>query len=279
MFYDLKLIFIYFLMYYAYLIFYSDLPESYQPENIDKHEYTSLEEYDTKLRNIWVARRRESINKLYPDLKTYPGLEKKYSIEKFNKLIKNEEKYNDIAFFSGSYHHFLKGLLLPNNLLELYIYNFQKKIEVPKLPETLRYLGFHECGLNKLPKLPPKLNSLICSYNDITNIFQIPITLKILIMEKTPIYKIISNMLKEYDQINNQKNKLNLWNQQIDDLNPILNFYGYTRVNYINDYKRYLNYIKSVKIIENWFLKIKYDPKYAYCRRKVMESYNEMYDN
>lgn len=36
--------------------------------------------------------------------------------------------------------------------------------------------------------------------------------------------------------------------------------------------------ISAIKKIELWFLECKYNPKYKYCRNKVLENYNEMYD-
>ncbi len=36
--------------------------------------------------------------------------------------------------------------------------------------------------------------------------------------------------------------------------------------------------INAVKKIELWFLEHKYNPKYKYCRKKVIESYNDLYE-
>ena len=37
--------------------------------------------------------------------------------------------------------------------------------------------------------------------------------------------------------------------------------------------------IRNVQIIENWYLKVRYDPNYAYCRRMINNDYNNLYNN
>lgn len=41
--------------------------------------------------------------------------------------------------------------------------------------------------------------------------------------------------------------------------------------------QQYIKQKEYVKKIENWFLECKYNPKYTYCRRKVMEDYKVSY--
>lgn len=38
-------------------------------------------------------------------------------------------------------------------------------------------------------------------------------------------------------------------------------------------------YRKFVRRIENWFLECKYNPKYAYCKRRLEKECKELYEN
>ena len=54
-------------------------------------------------------------------------------------------------------------------------------------------------------------------------------------------------------------------------------------ISYYQDFKRYINSLPvmrkmAVSKIENWFLECKFNPKYAYCRRRLMREYNEIFD-
>ena len=46
--------------------------------------------------------------------------------------------------------------------------------------------------------------------------------------------------------------------------------------NYKNDWKQYIDTLKAVRLIEIWFLEVRYSPDYVYCRRKVYEFYDRV---
>ena len=42
--------------------------------------------------------------------------------------------------------------------------------------------------------------------------------------------------------------------------------------------KFYINSVRAVRKIELWFLKIRYDPNYKFCRDNVMKDYQQYAD-
>ena len=201
------------------------------------------------------------------------------------------------------YNYITKLPKLPDSLEKLECYNNQL-YELPKLPSGLTYL---DCGGNlitELPDLPPKLETLACYRNKIKHMpDSIPSSLKIFWIKYNPI-KIFpdsfQNFKIELDDNSSishykktihfnfscgsfKKNLSDEWDDDLDELetlneedNPMLHFIMiYCKM----DTKLYVKYRKAVEAIENWYLECKYNPKYKYCQKRVMNEYNEFYDS
>ena len=111
---------------------------------------------------------------------------------------------------------------------------------------TITYIDCNHKNLFSLPELPNSLIELYCYHNKLSSLPQIP----------------------------NSSTDINYFN------NPI-----YTHIeHYFNgDIKKYFEHQTNMKRnfinkIENWFLDCKYNPKYLYCRKRLMKEYEELYN-
>ena len=145
---------------------------------------------------------------------------------------------------------------LPNSLTELYCQH--KKIsklpelpELPKLPNSLTHLCCDNNNFNKptplpeLPELPKSLELLDFSNNNIYYLPELPNLLTLLYCGDNPKYEFIKNYFN-----GNEKKYF--------------------------EYEMNMNR-KFINKIENWFLDCKYNPKYLYCRKRLMKEYDELY--
>jgi len=104
----------------------------------------------------------------------------------------------------------------------------------------------HNNNLSILPEIPNTLTQLWCCYN---NIYSFPD---------------LSNSLINIQHF----------------CNPIC---IYINTYFDGDTKKYFEHHKKTKKqfinkIENWFLDCKYNPKYKYCRKRLMKEYDDLYN-
>lgn len=170
--------------------------------------------------------------------------------------------------------------------------------KLPKLPLSLTHLYCSYCKLIDLPRfLPPYLKSLSCSHNKIKKIPPLPPDIVTLFLTYNPI-KVLpisfgnlslnqklddADMYTYYDcksifQTNFRIGKIDeklqkSWYEKYHYTGPLADFiYGYCK----EDNKQYGKYKWATDIISNWFLKIKYDPQYNYCRKRLIKEYEEL---
>ena len=99
--------------------------------------------------------------------------------------------------------------------------------------------------LSYLPELPNSLQVLWCNYNNLSSLPELPNSLINLCYYDNPIY----NYIKYYFNGNNN--------------------------NYFEHQKNIKK--KSANKIGGWFLDCKFNPKYKYCRERLMKEYGELY--
>ena len=123
--------------------------------------------------------------------------------------------------------------------------NHKNLFSLPELPNSLKYLRCSNNGLSVLPELPNSLTHLWCYNNNLSSLPE------------------LSNSVKLYYKDN-----------------PI-----HTHINkyFDNDMNRYFEHQTKVKRtftnkIGNWYLECKYNPKYLYCRTRLMKEYEELYN-
>jgi hypothetical protein len=199
--------------------------------------------------------------------------------------ILNLENYNDIIYIKSCGNK-LSGLPeLPNSLINMICHN-NILSSLPELPNSLIRLDCANNNLSSLPELPNSLEILFCNNNNISNLPKLPNKLTIL-------YCWINNLFS-LPEIPNSLKILYCYHNNLSSLPElpylILNsiYYNDNPVHdHINDYfngkiKNYLEHQKKMKKIiankiGNWFLDCKYNPKYLYCRKRLMKEYEELY--
>lgn len=204
--------------------------------------------------------------------------------------------------------------VLPSNLVSLIIGN--SSIEyLPELPESLINFSFsHNLKLKKINKFPPNLSRIKIFNTIIAELPPIPDSVTVIAIEATPISK-LHNVPRNIDYLRLSNTNINelplsvIWCNRYINANilkkgrslaiyalncPLFNktsdkYYPiqcaihimYIR-NYIHHYIKYdLEPVvkKSVKKIEDWFLECKYNPKYKYCKKRLMNECEELYDD
>jgi len=152
------------------------------------------------------------------------------------------------------------------------------------------------CGLTELPSfLPPYLRRLNCIGNNITKLPPLPPSIEKMRLVGNPIKVLpvsIGNLDlgkelydrnkftyyddKSYFQGNftvGEYKKEKLDRDSLDTTGPLAHFiYEYCH----EDVKQYAKYKWATDIISDWFLKIKYDPQFDYCKRRVKNEYIEL---
>ena len=131
-----------------------------------------------------------------------------------------------------------------NDIIYLDCYN-NNLSSLPELPNSLKFLYCSNNNLSNLPELPNSLFTLYCWDNKITNLPELP------------------NPLIHFEYYNN----------------PILE---YIEQYFDNDIYKYIEHQRQMKKIfvnkiGEWFLDCKYNPKYLYCRKRLMKEYEELY--
>ena len=118
-------------------------------------------------------------------------------------------------------------------------------VNLPELPNSLQYFICSNNNLSSLPELPYLLIYLYCSNNNIYSLPELP----------------------------------NLLADMYYDNNPIRTHI----IHYFNGkHQQYFEHQTNMKRtfankIGNWYLDCKYNPKYLYCRKRLMKEYEELY--
>ena len=182
----------------------------------------------------------------------------------FKKILKLDN-YNDISYIDCSSNRLSSLPELPNLLTSLWCSNNNLSI-LPELPNSLIYIWCYSNNIFRLPELPNSLKTLYCSYNSISSLPELPNSLEILNCGYNNLYMLpkLPNSLIGFEYYDN----------------PI-----YTHIEkYFNgkhqqffDYQRQMKRIFANKI-GNWYLDCKYNPKYLYCRKRLIKEYEELYN-
>lgn len=176
--------------------------------------------------------------------------------------------------------HGLMVLSCANNLID----------KLPNLPETLINLDCSNNKLEELPNVPDSLIYMNCSYNQLTSVPKLSSKLEICVC--------ISNKIRDFpSQIPQSLRELNMSNNRLTDLHKSI---IYSKINKLQIYNNpiclkimklhsYNNYMNMTKIknfiqkravdkIGDWYLEIKYNPKYKYCQNRLQKEFEELYN-
>ena len=150
---------------------------------------------------------------------------------------------------------------LPYKLKKL-LCNYNNLTKLPKLPNTLWSISCTHNKITSLPKLPDSLLSIECDYNKLTSLPEFP----------NNIYSIVSisaNNIKNIPKSFPTIGIVSIAFEATPIQNKINKYYNGNRYHYIKAQK-------AVNVIEQWYLEVRYDPKYKYCQRRVKETYIKM---
>ena len=174
------------------------------------------------------------------------------------------DNYNDIIYIDCCRNNISNLPELPNSLTHLWCYN-NNLSNLPKLPNSLNKLW---CGSNRLsclPELPNSLTHLWCYHNNLSVLPELPNSLTELLYS--------NNNISSLANLSNLSCSIFYWG------NPIHTNIEQYFDGVLKNYFEYQNEMKSkfVNKIGNWFLECKYNPKYLYCRKRLMKEYEELY--
>ena len=185
-----------------------------------------------------------------------------HSYNSFEEILKLDD-YNHIIYMD-CYNTNLSSLPeLPNSLINLYCSNNDLS-SLPELPNSLTKLHCNNNNLSSLPELPNSLKQLWCHHNNLSSLPKLPNSLIKMYCSNNNLSSLpeFPNLLEIY-MINN----------------PICDYIIYYFNSYVDDYFEHQTNMKRkfINKIENWFLDCKYNPKYLYCRKRLMKEYDELY--
>ena len=215
--------------------------------------------------------------------------------------LSNTTSFNSIVYLNLNCCGMKNITRLPKRLIELHCEG-NRFTKLPRLPLTLKILNCSRNNIKELPELPKSLTDLNCSNNkNLTILPKLPKLLEKIDFRYTNISKFPDNML---DLLRNKKlmgdniyyyktplhdnmNKYNISNICLYNCgNHIYESAGMgcmflraTLPCYKSIIRNYIMKIKSISIIENWFLDCKYNPKYKYCRDRLEKQYEELYND
>lgn len=200
---------------------------------------------------------------------------------KFKKIPKLPSTLESLVIINCNDVLDISDMVLPEGLLNLTITDY-KMNKLPELPLSLTHLVCSGCNLNKLPPiLPPYLKILHCNNNNIKKIPPLPPSIESLYIFGNPL-KILPASIANLGIIRTVNNKYDAYDQLA--MRPLSNsnsnnmdladfVFGYCK----SDVKKYGKYKWATDIISNWFLKVKYDPNYKYCKRRLVKEYDETF--
>ena len=181
-----------------------------------------------------------------------------HTYNNFDEILKLDN-YNDIVHINCAYNSLSSLPELPNSLQELYC-RHNNLSNLPELPNSLQELDCTHNNLNSLPKLPKLLEKLSYGFNKISSLSELPNSL---------IYFVCGyNNISTFPQLPNSL-KISYFS------NPI---HTYIEKYFDGNIKNYIEHKNVANKIGNWFLDCKYNPKYKYCRKRLMKEYKELYN-
>lgn len=142
--------------------------------------------------------------------------------------------------------------------------------ELPELPKYLKELNCSHNKIKKLPKLPKYLWCLVCSNNKLTYLPEYPQNLQWLSCD--------NNFINHLPVHNNNFIIYSFSN------NPVDNFvWDYFYKYNVRQVGRFYKWNKKTQKqfadkIGTWFLDCKYNPKYSYCRKRLLNEYNSLFN-
>jgi len=140
-------------------------------------------------------------------------------------------------------------------------------IKIPKLPDTLkRLICKQNYKLKEIPILPDSLQILYMEYCKMKHVPNIPNNI-LLITVNHPIVTVDENNLKEAGYAANNK-EIYLYSPH----EKILSTY------HLDDNGELIVQWNAVRIISNWFIECKYNPKYKYCRERLQDEFDDLYE-
>jgi Leucine-rich repeat (LRR) protein len=224
-----------------------------------------------------------------------------YTYSSFEEILKLEN-YNDITYLN--YSHTIKSPIysliihilcftgfkiyslpkLPNSLQELWCDN-NYLYSLPELPNSLTKLICYNNNISRLPELPNSLEYLSCGYNNLSNLPELPNLLKFLNCRNNKFSYLpeLPNSLQYFICSNNNlsslpkiPNSAYIFNYDNNPIHFHIKKYFYNNTKKYFDHQRQMRRI-FVNKIGNWYLDCKYNPKYLYCRNRLMKEYKELY--
>ena len=288
---------------WTYISSLSDLPENLKYLNASHCTYLkTIDKLPSGLEYLNIKGNNSLCSKWLNNIKL-PYELRKYlcddTISMYNHLPELPDKLIELSCQNNM---FVKPLpKLPDSLLKLNI-NGTRISELPeKLPPNLVILRCNGCNLKKLPILPPKLVRLYCSMNVITelpknipnsliklecysnNITKLPISINKclkLFRDVIPWSNHVKPILLDNEVIIG--NRYYFYNPELYGLrfncreNPV-----HIKINkyYGENTWSYIMYMNAVKVISDWFLECKYNPKYKYCRDRLENEFKKIYES
>lgn len=141
-----------------------------------------------------------------------------------------------------------------------------------------------DMNLTELPRLPYLLNELWCGRNKLTSLPKLPPKLSILSAHNNQINGklILSDKLEFIDCGNNNIEKISLLPKSLVFLKLSKNPFWRPMLDNFKDwgkYKKFQNLMRKMNanFIGEWFLDVKYNPKYKYCRYRLSKECEELY--
>ena len=174
-------------------------------------------------------------------IKFIDDIEHKYN--SFEEILKLDN-YNDIIHINCSNNNLSSLPELPNSLTKLWCDN-NNLSSLPELPNSFTHLYCGYNNLSYLPNLPNSLRIIWCYNNNISSLPKLPNSLRHFYYSTNPIY------------------------------DHIYKYFGGNKTIYFEH--QYNMKRKFVNKIGNWYLDCKYNPKYLYCRNRLMKEYKELY--
>ena len=226
-------------------------------------------------------------------------------IKSFDDLVKLPN-YDNIRILEISYTNYEEIPTLPKKLVQLNASHNHNLIKIPELPGTLTHIWCHHntsleilpvlpysirmldcshCIITHLPNMPNDLVTLCCNYNNITEIMELPNNISYVDCSNNRINKLPILLPDNIKQFSCNFNYLTELPINVGNV-PKVSYLGnpvYSDVeNIVNPLQLYSRFQKKLKIknankIKNWFLDCKYNPKYKYCRDRLLREHKELF--
>ena len=214
-------------------------------------------------------------------IKFNDNIEHKY--DSFEEILKIDN-YNDIIDINCHRNNLLYLPKLPNLLTHLTC-GYNNLSSLPELPNTLTKLMCYDNNLSILPELPNSLNKLYCNSNNLHNLPELPNSLQYLYCWNNKLSSLpelpnslitLSCSYNKLSSLPKIPNSAYIFNYDNNPIHFHIKKYFYNNTKKYFDHQRQMRRI-FVNKIGNWYLDCKYNPKYLYCRNRLMKEYKELY--